>query len=92
MLRAGRLTTVLNTWSNVLARGLEGDWVETGTYKGGTRMLAALLARAAQQMPDCPKVPRNIWLADSFEGLPKARKQDKNKGKMDKEGSYNDYS
>ncbi|EOD18041.1 hypothetical protein EMIHUDRAFT_95865 [Emiliania huxleyi CCMP1516] len=52
MLREGRLTTVLDTWSNVLARGLE---------------------------------------ADSFQGLPKARNEDKNKGRMDKEGSYNDY-
>ena len=91
MLREGRLTTVLDTWSNVLARGLEGDWVETGTYKGGTSMLAALLARAAQQSPACPTVSRNIWLADSFQGLPKARNEDKNKGRMDKEGSYNDY-
>ena len=42
MVQDGRLADVHRLWSDVLARGLHGDWVETGTYKGGTSLLAAL--------------------------------------------------
>ena len=71
--------------------------VETGTFKGGTSMLAALLAReAANPASGCPQMHRNIWLADSFEGLPAGRKEDEGKDAggltMGKKGSYGGYA
>lgn len=77
MVTSERLETVLQLWSDVLARGLPGDWVETGTFKGGTSLLAAKVARAAYQSPICPhKINRTIWLADSFKGLPSPTQAD----------------
>ena len=95
MVGDGRLKDVVNLWSDVLARGVAGDWVETGTYKGGTSMLAAMLVRAAADHPSCPRIHRTIWLADSFEGLPAKRAEDAGKDKgglqMDPAGSYSGY-
>lgn len=77
MVTPERLETVLQLWSDVLARGLPGDWVETGTFKGGTSLLAAKVARAAYQSPICPhNINRTIWLADSFQGLPSPTQDD----------------
>lgn len=52
----------------VLAQRVEqentpGDVVECGVYQGGT---AAILARIATRS----KLPRTVWLFDSFEGMP----------------------
>ena len=107
MVTSERLKTVLHLWSDVLARGLPGDWIETGTFKGGTSLLAAKIARAAYESPVCPhKLHRTIWLADSFQGLPyptatdivmddrAAREVESNGGRgarMDKPGSYSGY-
>jgi O-methyltransferase len=44
-------------------RGIAGDIVECGVYRGGS---ASILARAAKDSP----FPRELWLFDSFEGLP----------------------
>ena len=44
-------------------RGVAGDLVECGVYRGGS---ASILARAAKESP----FPREVWLFDSFEGLP----------------------
>jgi hypothetical protein len=55
---------------HVAATGLEGDFVETGVWRGGSSMLAALtLARAGAQ-------PRRLWLYDTFEGMPEPSQHD----------------
>ncbi len=46
--------------------GIEGDFVECGTYKGGTA--AALALELAQN--------RHLWLYDSFEGMPETTEKD----------------
>src|SRR5436309_6800426 len=51
------------------ADGVEGDFVELGTFKGGT---AAVLGRAAAGSP----YSRHLSLFDSFEGLPEPRAED----------------
>lgn len=72
---------------------LISDWVETGTWRGGASLIAAITQRTAQQTPSCGQVrPRAIWLADSFEGLPPdAAKESKEAGyskEMDAARSY----
>jgi O-methyltransferase len=49
----------------VLLEGVEGDLLEAGVWRGG----ASILMRGVlEALGDCT---RNVWLADSFEGLPK---------------------
>ena len=50
---------------DVLKRGVPGDFIETGVWRGGACILmrAILKARGVRD--------RKVWAADSFEGLPK---------------------
>ncbi|MDQ5844593.1 MAG: TylF/MycF family methyltransferase [Acidobacteriota bacterium] len=52
--------------SSTTARGIAGDFVECGTYKGGS---AAVLGSALG--PE-----RHLWLYDSFEGMPEVKAVD----------------
>jgi len=49
---------------DVLARGVPGDLMETGVWRGG----ATILMRAILKVNDV--TDRLVWAADSFEGLP----------------------
>jgi O-methyltransferase len=49
-----------------IQEGVPGDLVETGVWRGGCGILMRALLGVYNQ-PD-----RNVWLADSFEGLPPA--------------------
>ena len=54
-------------WSaarHVAAAGVEGDVVECGVWKGGSSMMAAL---ALEEAGD---TSRQLWLYDTFEGMP----------------------
>ncbi len=55
----------------LLQRNIEGDLVECGVWKGGTCMLMAhtLLAAGAR--------PRQLWLYDTFKGMPSPGKEDR---------------
>ena len=59
-----RLDNIEHCLNDVLARGVPGDVIETGVWRGGTTifMRALLKARGADE--------RRVWVADSFEGLP----------------------
>jgi len=60
-----RLDNVRTLVEDVLERGVPGDLIETGVWRGGTTIfMRALLA--AHDDPD-----RVVWVADSFQGLPK---------------------
>lgn len=49
---------------DILKNGVEGDFIETGVWRGGTTIfMRAMLA--AYGVKD-----RTVWVADSFEGLP----------------------
>jgi len=50
-------------FSKTLLRGVEGDLVETGVWRGG----ASMMHYAAVQATDSKK---HVWLFDSFRGLP----------------------
>ena len=92
--RARKVNIVQLMTEAVLHPDLKGDWVETGTWKGGASLIAAYVQKVAIEEPSCgPNVPkRKIWLADSFEGLPpEADQESKREGyskNMDKAGSY----
>lgn len=64
MIGEKRLANVRSLAESVLGNGIEGDFIETGVWRGG----ACILMRAvldAYSIKD-----RTVWLADSFEGLP----------------------
>ncbi len=59
-----RLANVRECLESVLADGIEGDFIETGAWRGGTCIYARAIL-AAYGVTD-----RTVWVADSFEGLP----------------------
>lgn len=64
MIGVKRLTNVRKLTESVLGNGIEGDFIETGVWRGG----ACIMMRAvldAYRIKD-----RSVWLADSFAGLP----------------------
>lgn len=50
---------------DVVDRGVVGDLIETGAWRGG----AAIFMRAVLKV--CRSTDRRVWVADSFAGLPK---------------------
>lgn len=59
-----RLANVRHCLESVIADGVEGDFIETGAWRGGTCIYARAIL-AAYGVTD-----RTVWVADSFEGLP----------------------
>jgi O-methyltransferase len=60
-----RLENIQTAVRTVIDEGVPGDWVETGVWRGG----ASIFARAC--LAAYGDTERVVWLADSFEGLPK---------------------
>jgi O-methyltransferase len=60
-----RLENVQACIVDVLRNGIPGDLIEAGTWRGGT----AIFMRAA--LSAFGDTTRTVWVADSFEGLPK---------------------
>jgi O-methyltransferase len=48
----------------VLARGVDGDMIETGVWRGGSCILMRALIKLSGSQG------RTVWVADSFSGLP----------------------
>ncbi len=59
-----RLDNVRLAVETVLAEGVPGDLIETGVWRGGVTILMRGILEAWEN-PD-----RQVWVADSFEGLP----------------------
>lgn len=69
MVDARRRIDLWRLLRSAIARGIPGDVVELGTYRGGTAaVLAAALLRAS--------AGRSLWLFDSFQGLPETTAND----------------
>ena len=64
MIGLKRLDSLQSCVEDVLARGVPGDLIETGVWRGGASifMRAVLKAYGVND--------RRVWVADSFEGLP----------------------
>jgi hypothetical protein len=59
-----RLENVRKCVEDVLARGVPGDLIETGVWRGGTTIFMRALLKV-HGVTD-----RTVWVADSFEGMP----------------------
>jgi O-methyltransferase len=64
MIGEKRLANVRELAENVIGTGIPGDFIETGVWRGG----ACILMRGV--LDAWGDTERNVWLADSFEGLP----------------------
>jgi O-methyltransferase len=65
MIGLARLDNVQQCVSDVLERGVPGDLIETGVWRGGTTIfMRAILAAYGE-------TSKTVWVADSFKGLPK---------------------
>lgn len=65
MIGMERLNNVEYCVDEVLKNNVPGDFIETGVWKGGTCIFIRAMLEA-NNIAD-----RNVWVADSFEGLPK---------------------
>ena len=59
-----RLDNIQFCVEDVLARGVPGDLIETGVWRGGSVILMRAILKAHGE------TDRTVWVADSFEGLP----------------------
>jgi O-methyltransferase len=60
-----RLDNIEQCVRTVLNDGVAGHFIETGVWRGGAAIYMLAVLRA------CGEESRHVWLADSFEGLPK---------------------
>jgi O-methyltransferase len=65
MIGDARLNNIQQCVTSILEDGVAGDLLEAGVWRGG----AAILMRAVLAAHDVSD--RNVWLADSFQGLPR---------------------
>jgi O-methyltransferase len=66
LLSPGKLSNLRRLAKLVNEQGVEGDFVECGTYKGGSAaMLSTMLPPS-----------RHLWLYDSFQGMPPVTERD----------------
>lgn len=60
----------IKLWSDVVSRGVPGDWIESFNVDGYSSIAAAIIARAGHVLESCPyKQRRIVWLAGTSEGL-----------------------
>lgn len=65
MIGLKRLDNLQECISHIVRDGVPGDFIETGVWRGG----ACIFMRGVLEALDEPQ--RCVWVADSFEGLPK---------------------
>ena len=65
MIGVKRLDNIHACVEQVLDEGIPGDLIETGVWRGGSTILMKALLKVHED------TSRSVWVADSFEGLPK---------------------
>jgi O-methyltransferase len=65
MMGLKRLDSLQACIDEVLSRGIPGDLIETGVWRGGGTIFMRAVLKAAGV------TDRRVWVADSFEGLPR---------------------
>lgn len=65
MIGLARMDNIQHCVETVLAEGVPGDLIETGVWRGGACIFMRAILKAHGD------TTRKVWLADSFEGLPK---------------------
>lgn len=66
MIGLSRLDNIQACMTDILSKNIPGDFIETGVWRGG----ATIFMRGVLKAYDITN--RVVWVADSFEGLPKA--------------------
>lgn len=66
-----RIDNVQALMEDVLINNVRGDFIETGVWRGGVCAVVGAMFTAYEQWNE-----RNIWLADSFEGIPHVNTKD----------------
>lgn len=69
MIGLKRLQNIQDCAIDVLEKNVPGDFIETGVWRGGATVFMKAILNAYGI------VDRTVWVADSFEGLPKPEKQ-----------------
>jgi O-methyltransferase len=64
MVSQARLDNLQSCVEDVLQKGVPGDLIETGVWRGGASILMRAVLKAYGD------ADRTVWVADSFEGLP----------------------
>ncbi|MCC0074139.1 MAG: class I SAM-dependent methyltransferase [Rhodobacter sp.] len=64
MIGQGRMSNLRQICSDVIERGVPGDFIETGVWRGGACIYMRAILKAYGD------TGRTVWVADSFEGLP----------------------
>lgn len=80
-----RLENVQACIASVIRDGVPGDFIEAGTWRGGT----AIFMRAA--LSAFGDSTRTVWVADSFQGLPKPDAENYPRDAGDKHWQVNQY-
>ena len=65
MLPLARLDNIADCIVDVVEKGVPGDLIETGLWRGGATIFMRAVLKAYNV------TDRSVWVADSFEGLPK---------------------
>lgn len=65
MISQERLDNIRFCVEDVIKKNVPGDFIETGVWRGGACIFARAILKAHQA------TDRTVWVADSFEGLPK---------------------
>src|SRR3984893_1798191 len=65
MIPLGRFDNMQNCITDILRDGVDGDLIETGAWRGGATIFMRGVLKAYGV------TDRLVWVADSFEGLPK---------------------
>ena len=67
MLPLARLDNIESCISEILERGVPGDLIEAGVWRGGATIFMRAVLKAFEV------ADRSVWVADSFEGLPEIK-------------------
>lgn len=65
MIGLQRLNNIEFCFNEIIKNNIPGDFIETGAWRGGSTIFMRALLKTANINN------RNVWVADSFEGLPK---------------------
>jgi len=86
MIGMKRLENIEFCVKDVIQKNIPGDFIETGVWRGGATIFMKALLKAAND------TQRVVWVADSFQGLPKPDGEKYSADKNDKHYIHNELA
>lgn len=86
MIGVKRMQNLRMICEDVVCKSIPGDFIETGVWRGGACIYARAIFNAFGE------AQRNVWVADSFEGLPPPNPELYPADKGDKHHTFNDLA